>query len=347
MKIAIDVSPLSSGHKFRGVGFYLTNLKEALMTYFPQNNYLFFTDLLEIPSDFKIVHFPYFEPFFPSLPTLASKKTVVTVHDLTPIVFKSHFPSGLKGSLRWQFQKRKLKNVDAIITDSYSSKEDIKKIVGIPDKKISVTYLAASNDFSPINSDQEKNKIKKKFKLPDNFLLYVGDVTWNKNLPAIVSAVKKTNKTLVMVGKALVDTHFDKSNPWNKDLIKIHSEIDNDNRFLSLGFVSNSELNMLYNCASGLIMASIYEGFGLPVLEAMQAGCAVVSSSGGSLREVVKDSAILVNERSIDSISEGILKLDDRELTQTYIKKGFSRASEFSWKKTAEETIGVYKMLDK
>src|SRR5260221_14616440 len=102
MKIAIDVSPLESGHKIRGVGFYLSYLKKALTDYFPENDYIFFKKNEPIDSSVDVVHYPYFDPFFLTLPFIKKHKTVVTVHDLTPLVFPKHFPAGLKGQLRWQ-----------------------------------------------------------------------------------------------------------------------------------------------------------------------------------------------------------------------------------------------------
>src|SRR5690348_7583614 len=102
MKIAIDVSPLSTGHKIRGVGFYLDHLKKALVEHFPQNEYFFFTRPNEIPQKIDVVHYPYFDPFFLTLPLVRKYKTVVTVHDLTPLIFPKEFPVGLKGLLRWR-----------------------------------------------------------------------------------------------------------------------------------------------------------------------------------------------------------------------------------------------------
>ena len=122
MKIAIDISPLQSGHKVRGVGFYLTYLKKALLTYYPDNDYTFFHQGEEIDKSVDLVHYPYFDPFFMTLPLIKKRKTVVTVHDLTPLVFPEHFPAGMKGNLRWQLQKYNLRHVDGIIADSEASK---------------------------------------------------------------------------------------------------------------------------------------------------------------------------------------------------------------------------------
>src|SRR3982751_6510623 len=106
MRIAIDVSPLESGHKVRGIGFYVSHLKRSLEKYFPNNIYDFFLDKVTVAPD--VFHYPYFDPFFITLPMVKKYKTVVTVHDLTPLVFSEHFPAGIKGKIKWQIQKRNL-----------------------------------------------------------------------------------------------------------------------------------------------------------------------------------------------------------------------------------------------
>src|SRR6266576_1073935 len=114
MRIAIDVSPLKSGHKVRGVGFYLTYLKKALLEFYPDNEYFFFEKGQEINKSVDVVHYPCFDPFFHTLPFFKKYKTVVTVHDLTPLVFPQHFPAGIKGTLQWQLQRLNLQKVDGI-----------------------------------------------------------------------------------------------------------------------------------------------------------------------------------------------------------------------------------------
>ncbi|HSW47792.1 MAG TPA: hypothetical protein VLG67_01815, partial [Candidatus Saccharimonadales bacterium] len=105
MKIALDISPLNDNrllsHRVRGTGFYLSNLKAALLKFFPENNYLFFNRGDKLDTDINLVHYPYFEPFFLTIPLSKRNKTVVTIHDLTPLVFPAHFPSGIKGRLKW------------------------------------------------------------------------------------------------------------------------------------------------------------------------------------------------------------------------------------------------------
>lgn len=348
MKIAIDVSPLESEHylqhRVRGTGFYLTNLKESLIKNFPENEYIFFKRGDNLPADVDIVHYPYFEPFFLTLPFKKTYKTVVTVHDLTPLVFKDKFPAGIKGNLKWEAQKRILKKADFIITDSHSSKNDIHKFTGINTDKIQVVYLSAAQHFKKIKSPNKK--ILKKYNLPEEFILYVGDVTWNKNLPNLIKAINKTDFSLVIAGSAFANKDYDKSNPWNKDLYEAQTLASSNKNIYPLGFVPDNDLVDLYNLATIFIMPSFYEGFGLPVLEAMQSGCPVITTKEGSISEVADSAAYFVDPYDADSIVKGINEvISDQNLRAALSKKGLEHAKKFTWKKTAEETNKVYERV--
>ncbi len=344
MKIAIDVSPLKTGHRVRGVGFYLEHLKNALVKYFPENEYVFFESGEKLPMDIDLIHFPYFEPFFLALPLYKKFKTVVTVHDLTPIVFPQAFPRGIKGELKWQMQRYALRQADAIITDSESSKKDIVKYVGANSNKINVVYLAAGEQFRRLKT--EDLRLKTEYQLPEKFVLYVGDVTWNKNLPRLMGAVKELNITLVMIGKSLAQVDYDRNNPWNADLNRVNELAKENEKIIRLGFVPTEDLVGIYNLASVFAMPSLYEGFGLPVLEAMACGCPVITAKQGSLLEVAGSAAFYVDAYDVTSISSGIQKvLGDEKLQQELREKGLENAKKFSWKKTAGDTVKVYERV--
>lgn len=346
MKIAIDISPLQSGHKVRGVGFYLEYLKRALLKYFSNNEYIFFTNENSISKAVDIIHYPYFEPFIFTLPIFKQFKRVVTVHDLTPIIYSHHFPSGLKGSLQWEIQKFNLIRSDGIITDSRNSQTDISRILKINKKKIGVAYLAAAEEFQRLKIGKWRQEILSKYNLPEKFILYVGDATWNKNLPTLIEAVKEINLTLVLVGKAISDTDYDHNNLWNKDLVKIQKLMKKDKRFIKLGFIPTDDLVCLYNIAALLVFPSIYEGFGLPVLEAMQSGCPVVLSKESCLPEIGGDAAYYINPYNIHSIANGIGEVFyTPKLQRSLSEKGLKQVAKFSWHKTAEDTIKVYKKI--
>src|SRR5690349_8730421 len=155
MRIGLDTSPLTGDHalqhRVRGVGFYTEHLKNALINFFPENTYVFTPHSNTARID--VLHIPYFEPFFFTLPFFKKYPTVVTIHDLTPIVFPKNFPSGMKGTVKWNIQKRLLHNVDAIIADSESSKKDIIKFIPIQPKKVHVVYLASGNQFKQVANE--------------------------------------------------------------------------------------------------------------------------------------------------------------------------------------------------
>lgn len=346
MKIAIDVSPLSSSHKVRGVGFYLNNLKNALEKYFPQNSYTYFTQTQKIPSNVDLVHYPYFDPFFLTLPLFKKKKTIVTVHDVTPFVLPNLFPIGIKGKAKWFLQKKSLQKADAVLTDSLSSKKDIARFVNIPENKIHVAYLAAGEEFKRITDKQILSVVKKKYSLPEHFILYVGDVTANKNLPRLVNAALRSNLTLVMAGKALAEENFDRKNPWNQNLVEVQELAKENKSVIRLGFVTKEDLVALYSLATVFLMPSLYEGFGLPVLEAMACGCPVITSQEGSLKEVAGNAAYIVDAYSIDDIAQGLQQVIGNKTFQKKLsERGLQQAKKFSWEKTAKGTIEAYQSI--
>ena len=242
-------------------------------------------------------------------------------------------------------QKYALRKANAIITDSNSSKRDILKYIGVSGDNVKVVYLAAGENFRRLKSNQSETElIQKKYNLPEKFVLYVGDVTWNKNLPRLIDAVKQINIPLVMVGKSLVSEDFDKNNPWNADLLKMQEKSNKDDNIIRLGFIDEMELVQVYNLATVFIMPSLYEGFGLPILEAMACGCPVITTKEGSLEEVAGDAAFYVDGYDVESISSGIKKVFSDEALQKELSiKGLIIAEKFSWKNTALETAKVYK----
>ena len=347
MNIAVDITPISdkkvSGHKARGVGMYIKFLVDNLEKFDRKNSYTFFTRGDILPKNIDVIHYPYFDPFFQTLPFQKKYKTVVTVHDLTPIVFKNHFPSGIKGRVFWNIQKALLKRAEHIIADSNCSKKDIVNIVGVSEKKVSVVYLAAGEEFRKLEIEDLRFKIVKKYGLPDRFFLYVGDVTWNKNLPRLVSVIKKLGLPLVMVGKALAETKVDKKNVWNKDLVHVQNEIIGNNLFYPLGFLQTDELVKLYNLAEALVMPSVYEGFGLPVLEAMQSSCPVIASRGGSLPEVGGDGVLYVDYLDEKNMADVMQKIfNNKNLQNELRKKGILQAKKFTPEKTVKGTVEAY-----
>lgn len=351
MKIAIDHSPLVSTHKIahaiRGTGFYTKNLIDSLKKYHPENSYHLFTQGEKLPQGIDLFHYPYFDPFFLTLPFKKLGKTIITIHDLTPLVFPDLFPIGMKGKIKLKIQKFLASQADAIITDSQSSKIDIERIFNINPDKVFPVLLAAGEQFKKKHvSAEQRKKLLKKYSIPDTFALYVGDATPNKNLPRLIDAFEKTDIPLVIAGGAIAKKDIDRSHPWNKDIIYVQEKAQLLGNIFILGFVEDSDLVDLYNIAELFVMPSLYEGFGLPVLEAASCGLPIVTSRSGSIPEVIGEAAIFFDPNNVNDIAEKIdYLLNNEPERKKYAKRAFERSKKFSWEKTADETVSIYEQV--
>lgn len=255
-------------------------------------------------------------------PTKAYK--VTTIHDLVPLRFPeiSHpkIVAAHKARLKWV-----KKEVDKVIAVSEFTKKEIVDLLDINPSKIAVIHEAPDPTLR-VSNKEEVIRIKEKFGISGDYLLVVG-ADPRKNIPTIIQAYSRvrrhmTGTDLVIAGK-----------PWwsipDTEGVKI------------LGHVKREELASLYSGAQALVYTSLYEGFGLPILEAMQVGCPVVTSNISSMPEVAGNAAVLVDPTKPEEIAEGIKKaLLDRK---KWSERGRKRAREFSWEKTAEQTLKVYK----
>lgn len=338
MKVALDTSPLTSGHRVRGIGAYTKNLSQALAKISDLELVTF--QGARIP-DCDLVHYPYFDLFFPTLPIFKNKPTVVTVHDVVPLLFPQHFPPGIRGQLKFWLQKLSLQSTRAVITDSCASKSDIVKFLPVAPDKIFPIHLAPAPIFSKISDQAKLDAAVHKYQLPRRYILYVGDVSYNKNLPRLLEAIVDLNVNFVMVGQALADETVAET---RKLMAKIN-QLGLQERIWRLGFVADEDLAAVYNLAKALVQPSLVEGFGLPVLEAMAAGCPVVTSNISSMAEIAGQAAILVDPNDTKNISWGIREILDRDKGQDLRVKGAEQVKKFSWDKTAQETVKVYKTV--
>ncbi|MBU3956778.1 glycosyltransferase family 4 protein [Patescibacteria group bacterium] len=344
MKVAIDISPLKSAHQFRGIGAYTKNLVKALQSFKRADFELVLVEEGEIPQDCDLIHYSYFDLFFMTLPLMRKKKTVVTIHDTTPLVFPEHYPPGIKGKLKFRAQKLALRTASGVITDSKNSKKDITKYLDYSKEKIHVVYLAAADIFKPITSHQSLVTVKQKYHLPSKFVLYVGDVNYNKNIRGLVKACEKAKIPLVIVGKQAVERKIDRSHPENRDLVWLQDYCKSS--IILTGFVPDKDLVVLYNLATVYCQPSFYEGFGLPVLEAMACGTPVVTSKKASLPEIAGKAAVFVDPYDINDIANGLtVVIEDEDLREDLIEKGLKQAKKFSWEKVANETYKVYQEI--
>jgi len=344
MKVALDISPLKTGHQFRGIGVYTESLKKALEeSKIPD----FGIELIESgksPQGCDLIHYPFFDLFFLTLPIKKIKPTVVTIHDVIPLVFPEHYPVGLRGLFKFQVQKKSLKNVRSVITDSENSKKNIFKYLNYPKEKIYVVPLAPAKDFKVIKNNDFLDKIQKKYKLPEKFILYVGDVNYNKNVLGLIKAFadfrnQEKDFKLVLVGKAFLEEDLKET----QEIIKLINLLDSNKNIIRLGWIPQEDLVGIYNSAAVYCQPSFYEGFGLPVLEAMACGCPVLAANTSSLPEVCGKAAIMFDPYNIKSIIEGIkMALDQKS---DLMAKGLRQVENFNWEKVAQKTYEVYQKV--
>lgn len=351
MKVAIDKGPLTSGHKVRGVGAYTRELIRALEQENRRAGGLVIKAVDFGKADltkYNLVHYPYFHPYFLTLPQRLPAKSVVTIHDLIPLIYPKHYPPGLKGRLRYLVQKRRVRSVDGIIAPSETSKKDIVRFLGIPQEKIKVIYEAPREIFRRITDHRTRNTVNGKYNLPEHFILYVGDVNYNKNILGLADACKINKIPLVIVGKQAVDEKVDLEHPENQSFSKFLNKYSKDKQIIRLGFIPDKDLVVIYNLASVCCQPSFYEGFGLPVLEAMASGTPVVAGRTQALVEIAQDSALYVDPKDSKDIAKGLEKvLNSNKFTDLLSKRGLNRVKKFSWEKAAKETIDYYKHVAK
>lgn len=336
MKIGFGGSGLKDGHSARGVGTYTRNLINGLLKI--KGVEIIDEDKLEQAD---LVHYTSFDLFKNTL-SLNGKPTVLTIHDVTPLVFPKHYPPGLKGRLSFFLQKRSLRKINHFITDSVASKRDIAKYLNIKLSDISVVYLGVSEGFQVIKDKSSLDKIKEKYKLPERFALYVGDVNWNKNLLGIAEATAGQGLDVVFVGKAF-ERRVDLEHVELKDYREFLNKWKANSLVHLLGFVEDKDLIKIYNLATVTLLPSFYEGFGLPILESQACGTPVITSSVSSMPEVIGEGGLLIDPNSPSELKEAVLKVfTDEKLRENLVKKGLNNFQKFSWERTIKKTVEIY-----
>lgn len=272
-------------------------------------------------------------------PILLSSRSVVTIHDMT--LFS--LPAQHIRTKRLYFSKLMpfiARKADKIIADSECSKRDIMRILKIPETKIKVIYLGVDGVFRPIKDPRRLVHIRRKYQIVSNFILYAGVLEPRKNLGRLIKAFhklrqeKKLECQLVIAGK--------KGWSYSK-VFQLVEDLELGRDVIFTGYVSDDDLVLLYNAAELFVYPSLYEGFGLPPLEAMACGTPVIASNVSSLPEVVSDAGLLVNPYDERGIGNAIYEaLTNEGLRKEMGEKGLRRARLFLWEKTARETLQVY-----
>lgn len=279
-----------------------------------------------------LIHFPAFPP-----PLTCFRPFIWTLHDATPWLYPKTMD--LKGRLyfRW-IGSQVARRSRLLVTDSEDAKQKIAHALALPHEKVRVVHLGVDAIFKRVVDKVSLASVRERYRLPDKFILVVGTREPRKNLPALIRAyqrMREANETklgLVIVGRA----------GWNSNAVEGASG-SQDEHIVLTGFVPHSDLIALYSLAEVFVLPSLYEGFGLPPLEAMACGCPVIVSDRGSLPEIVSDAAILINPESDNSIMSAIRKVEGNQLLrEELVRRGLERVKYFSWKTTAIKTLHLY-----
>lgn len=341
--ILFDTTALQTGHAARGIGTYTRNLAKQF-DLLQLKGVSIHTQKKSLRKRFPdLVHIPYFDLFAPTLGLALRQKRIVTIHDVIPLIYPEHFPVGKKGKLSHKWQKTALKKVNHIITDSNSSKSDIVSYLNQKPEKISVVYLAA--DEALHKPTQEKiDQVIEKLKLPNKYILYVGDINYNKNLPQLIKALKYLDDSihLVCVGKNFYDHPIPEWDAIEKQIAL--SDVSQRIHFITDVPTGDIEtLSAIYGGSICYVQPSLYEGFGLPILEAMKCRTPVVAAATSSLSEVAGTHALFsqpVAEKFAEKILDILSWNNDRR--KEFTKKAEEWSDLFSWEASAKQTIEIY-----
>jgi glycosyltransferase involved in cell wall biosynthesis len=369
MRICIDISPAI--HHRAGIGRYAQELAAALLDAAPENEYVAFynypaqeqvepsldrlshltTNLPDKPWRLRVLlaqllrrsqdslfrGADLFHATDHLLPRLSQVKSVFTLHDLT---FRL-FPQTHSVWNRWfllLMMPRFLRAAGAIVADSECTRRDAAQFYGIDARRIAVIYPGVSARFHPAGAPGAAT-VRQKYGLPEHFVLSVGTIEPRKNLATLLEAFSRLTPydprpPLVIAGKTgwLYETFFRRLR-----------ELGLEDQVVLLGFVPDDDLPALYSAADLFVFPSLYEGFGLPALEAMACGTPVVASNASSLPEVVGEVGLLVDPHDVGGLAAAMERtLADERLRAEMRAKGLERARAFTWEKTARETLRVY-----
>jgi len=280
-------------------------------------------------------------------PLYLSCPLVVTVHDMIwafPQQFSQNGSQSIKRKLMERYNyaipQAAIKHASAIITVSCAARDSIVEHSGLRDEHIFVTYEAASPSFKQIKTEQYLESVRQKYKLPSDFILAIGSADPRKNINTLVQAYallpRETKEKYQLV---IVWTHSLLADELSKKIEELG--LAKHVRFLQQ--VSTDDLVLLYNIASLFVFPSLYEGFGLPLLEAMACGVPVIASNNSSIPEIVEDAAILFDAQDFHDLSVVIkLVLTDESVQLRLRNAGLKRVAGFSWEKCAHETVVCY-----
>ena len=285
-----------------------------------------------------VLHIPYLRAA-----ALLPCNYLITVHDLAEFL---HDPRrGLQQDLRWRMVRRTLRGASRVLAVSSATKREIENLFGIPSERIAVVENAIDERFIQGNRSEEKRLVLERFQVNDPYLLYVGSAKAQKNLTRLIEAFavvkgevrdhpRFRHLRLLIIGDDLI-----KHSDLRRTVVR--TRMQNEVRFL--GFVAIETLRVFYEAAEVFVFPSLYEGFGLPPLEAMAQGTPVVTSNVSSLPEVVGEAAVFVNPENVFDIARGIQQvLLSEDVREQLRQRGRAQVARFSWDRSVNQVLQIY-----
>ncbi|MFQ5855093.1 MAG: glycosyltransferase family 4 protein [Anaerolineae bacterium] len=367
MHIAINAHLLSMSDSYRGAGIH--RYIRALLEHLPQVSHHRITAYLGDPRagdmtwhgvDSRLAPFPTVSPparvlweqlFQPAhlvrenvnllhgpayaLPLICPTRSAVTVHDLSFFLYPQTFNRGNRLYLKLM-TRLAVRRADAVITVSKHTRQDVIRLLDVPAGRVHTVPNGIDQLFYPLPA-HEVQAFREVHQLPERFILCISTIEPRKNLTTLIrayAALGEIEHRLVIGG----------GRGWQyESVFALVDELGLNNRVWLPGFVRHEELPYWYNAADAFVFPSIYEGFGLPPLEAMACGTPVIVSNTSSLPEVVGSAGLLVDPTDVNALAEAIHRvLTDDTLAPSMAAKGLARAERFSWKASAERTVAVY-----
>ena len=372
MRVAIDIRKINEF----GVGTYIWNLVRNISVVDSTNEYLLlgstrnFHELGPLPANFQhlypgegetfwqnhvaipltlrkhgvdILHVPHHEA-----PLMSPSRMLVTVHDVVHVLFPPEEASKLANYRTFLQTKKVVKSAKHVIAVSESTKDDLVNIFALAPARISVVHNGLDERSTPGHTTEERRQVLERYQLKDPFVLYSGRIRPHKNVHRLIEAFavmkmelrddeRYRNLKLIIIGDELSKHQYLR-------LTVVRSGVQNDVRFF--GFVPHQILRVFYQSAVLFAFPSLYEGFGLPPLEAMSHGTPVVASNTSSMPEVLSGAALLVNPENVFDIARGMRTvLSDDALRHELIQRGTEQASKFSWRVNAEKVVETYSRM--
>ncbi len=377
-RFSLDIRPLQISSRYQGTGVYCRNLVRHLMKIDSENEYFLVqtrrSPWSEFPYPENFRPFPvrrFYEqdqrlaPFLDPILTpcdLARLRpgvhhamsihyvswwlpcpSVVTIHDVIPLVFADHYMrTGLKHKMLYRFARK----ADHILTPSEHARRDVHRLLQIPLEKITVTYEAADDRFRPVEDPAALERTLRRYGIRKPYLLYVGGFTKRdprKNVRQLIETHRALRREgfreiqLVLAGEM---------GDYSRALMEEIDGSGSGSGVVFTGYVEEEDLPGLYSGARCFVFPSAYEGFGLPVLEAISCGTPAIAYKNSSMPEVLGDGGLLVDDQRPDHLHDAIRTvLTDADLAQELRAKGLEQAKKFRWEHTARKTLAVYRQV--